>query len=220
MIARLAEGVTLEQARAEITTLARETARNFPQSNQDLVPEVVTYQERANGPQNAVMYWSLLGAAVFVLLIACANVANLLLARSFHRLARSAFGSHWGEPLADRPTVAVESVSLAAIGGVLSVPLVMLGVRLFDQMTQDAGRPYYVTYAIEPSVFAIIAAICLAVGIGFGLAPAWHSAKADVNVSMKEGSGSSGSRRQHLGGDDDRVAGSGSRSSCCLAQGC
>jgi putative ABC transport system permease protein len=197
VIARLAGGVTLEQARAEITNLARETARNFPQSNQDLVPEIVTYQEHANGPQNAVMYWSLLAAAVFVLLIACANVANLLLARSFHRSRevsiRVALGaSRWRIVR----QLLVESVLLAAIGGVLSVPLVMLGVRVFDQMTRDAGRPYYVTYAIEPSVFAIIAAICLAVGIGFGLAPAWHSAKADVNVSMKEGSASSGSRRQ------------------------
>jgi len=199
-IARLADGVTLEQARAEITTLARETARNYPQSNQDLVPEVVTYQEQANGPQNAVMYWSLLAAAVFVLLIACANVANLLLARSFHRTRevsiRVALGaSRWRIVR----QLLVESVSLAAIGGVLSVPLVMLGVRLFDRMTQDAGRPYYVTYAIEPSVFALIAAICLAVGVGFGLAPAWQSAKADVNVSIKEGSGSgSGSRRQRF----------------------
>ncbi|HZL96364.1 MAG TPA: ABC transporter permease [Vicinamibacterales bacterium] len=197
VIARLAEGVTLEQARAEITNLARETARKFPQSNQDLVPEIVTYQEQANGPQNAVMYWSLLGAAVFVLLIACANVANLLLARSFHRSRevsiRVALGaSRWRIVR----QLIVESVSLAAIGGVLSVPLVMLGVWMFDQMTRDAGRPYYVTYAIEPSVFAIIAASCLAVGIGFGFAPAWHSAKADVNVSMKEGSASSGSRRQ------------------------
>ena len=199
-IARLADGVTLEQARAEITTLARETARNYPQSNQDLVPEVVTYQAQARGPQNVVMYWSLLGAAVFVLLIACANVASLLLARSFHRARevsiRVALGaSRWRIVR----QLLVESVSLAAIGGVLSVPLIMLGVRLFDRMTQDAGRPYYVTYAIEPSVFALIAAICLAVGVGFGVAPAWQSAKADVNVSIKEGSGSgSGSRPQRF----------------------
>jgi len=198
LIARLAEGVTLEQARAEITNLARETARVYPQSNRDLVPEVVTYQERANGPRTAVMYWSLLGAALFVLVIACANVANLLLARSFHRAReisiRVALGATRWRVVRQ---LLVESVSLAAVGGVMSLPLVMLGVRLFDYMTQDAGRPYYVSFAIDPTVFAVVAAICLAVGIGFGVAPAWHSATADVNVSIKEGSGAgSGSRRQ------------------------
>jgi predicted permease len=185
--------VTLDQARAEITNLARETAREYPDSNRDLLPEVVTYQELATGPQTQVMYWSLLGASLFVLLIACANVANLLLARSFHRSRevsiRVALGaSRWRIVR----QLLVESVLLALIGGVLSLPLVMAGVRLFDQMTRDAGRPYYVTYAIDPSIFVLIAAICLAVGIGFGLAPAWHSASADVNVSIREGSSSSG----------------------------
>jgi putative ABC transport system permease protein len=140
----------------------------------------------------------LLGAAVFVLLIACANVANLLLARSFHRSRevsiRVALGATRGRAVRQ---LLVESVSLAAIGGVMSLPLVMVGVRLFDWMTRDASRPYYVTYAIDPSVFAIIAAICLAAGIGFGVAPAWHSANADVIVGIKEGASvSSGSRRQ------------------------
>jgi len=194
LIARLADGVTLEQARAEITNLARETARAYPQSNQDLVPEVATYQEQANGPQTTMVYWSLLGAASFVLLIACANVANLLLARSIHRARevgiRVALGANRWRIVRQ---LLVESVSLASIGGVLSLPLVMLGVQLFDRMTQDAGRPYYVTYAIDPWVFAIVAAICLAVGVGFGLAPAWHSARADVNASIKDGTGSSSS---------------------------
>ena len=157
LIARLAEGVTLEQARAEITNLARETARVYPQSNRDLVPEVVTYQERANGPRTAVMYWSLLGAALFVLVIACANVANLLLARSFHRAReisiRVALGATRWRVVRQ---LLVESVSLATVGGVMSLPLVMLGVRLFDYMTQDAGRPYYVSFAIDPTVFGSV----------------------------------------------------------------
>jgi putative ABC transport system permease protein len=193
LIARLADGVTLEQARAELTNIARETARAYPESNQDLVPEVVTYQERANGRQTPVVYWSLLGAAIFVLLIACANVANLLLARSIHRARevgiRVAIGAN---RLRIVRQLLVESVSLAAIGGVLSVPLVMLGVRLFDWMTRDAGRPYYVTYSIDASIFALIASICVAVGVAFGLAPAWHSARADVNTVVKEGSVSTG----------------------------
>lgn len=198
LIARLAPGVTLQQAQAEMTNLARETARAFPESNKDLLPRVETYQAYANGPQTATMYWSLLAAAVFVLLIACANVANLLLVRSFHRLRevsiRTALGATRWRIVQQ---LLMESVVLAAVAGVLSVPLVMLGLRLFDWMTRDAGRPYYVTYTVDVSVFAVIAALCLAVGIAFGLAPAWHLARADVNVGMKEGTAAaSGSRRQ------------------------
>ena len=198
VIARLAEGVTLEQARAEIANLARATARDYPESNRDLMPEVVPYQELVTGPQTSLMYWSLLGASLLVLLIACVNVANLLLARSVRRSRevgiRVALGANRWRIVRQ---LLVESVSIAAIGGVLSLPLVMGAVRLFDRMTQGAGRPYYVTYAIDPSVFAIIAAICLTVGIGFGIVPAWHSASADANVSLKDGAGStSGSRHQ------------------------
>jgi predicted permease len=188
VVARLAEGVTLEQARAELSTLARETARDFPQSNQDLVPELQTYRERANGPQVKVMYWSLLGAGVLVLLIACVNVANLLLARAIHRTRevsiRVALGADRGRIVRQ---LLVESVSLASIGGALSIPLVFLGVRLFDLMTQDAGRPYYVTLTTDLSVFAVVAGVCVIVGIGFGLAPAWHSARTDVNAGIREG---------------------------------
>lgn len=188
LIARLADGVTLEQARAELTTLAQQTAREFPQSNKDLVPELETYQERANGPQVRVMYWSLLGAAVLVLLIASANVANLLLARAIHRSRevsiRVALGAHRGRIVRQ---LLVESVSLASIGGALSIPLVSLGVWLFDRMTQDAGRPYYVTLTTDLSVFAVVAGVSLIVGIGFGLAPAWYSANTDVIAGIKEG---------------------------------
>ena len=198
VIARLAEGVTLEQARAEIANLAGATARDYPESNRDLMPEVVPYQELITGPQTSLMYWSLLGASLLVLVIACVNVANLLLARSVRRSRevgiRVALGANRWRIVRQ---LLVESVSIAAIGGVLSLPLVMGAVRLFDRMTQGAGRPYYVTYAIDPSVFAIVAAICLTVGIGFGIVPAWHSASADANVSLKDGAGSSsGSRHQ------------------------
>ena len=196
VIARLADGVTLEQAHAEMTALAEQTARDFPESNRDLVPELETYRERANGPQARVMYWSLLGAAIFVLLIACANVANLLLARAIQRSRevglRVALGANRWRIVRQ---LLVESVSLAAIGGALSIPLVSLGVWLFDQMTLDAGRPYYVTYTTDPSIFAIVAAVCLLVGIGFGLAPAWYSASIDVTLGIRAGSSPGGRTR-------------------------
>jgi predicted permease len=198
LIARLADGVTLKQARAELANLSAATARAYPQSNQDLVADVTTYQEYVNGPQTPLIYWSLLGAAFFVLLIACVNVANMLLARALHRsrevgIRLALGGSRWRIVR----QLLVESVSLAAIGGALSVPFVMVAVGLLDRMTKGAGRPYYVTYTIDPWVFAIIAGICLIVGIGFGIAPAWQSASIDINTGIKEGSASTGdSRRQ------------------------
>ena len=198
LIARLSDGVTVEQARDEMANLGRETARAYPSSNRDLVPDVMTYRAYANGPQTPLTYWSLLAAALFVLLIGCANVANLLLARSIHRARevsiRVALGANRWRIVRQ---LLIESVVLASIGGLLSIPLVMMGLRLFDRLTQDAGRPYYVTYAVDPWMYAVIAALCLVVGIGFGLAPAWHSARADVNANIKEGAGSStGSRPQ------------------------
>jgi predicted permease len=198
LIARLTNGVSLSQARTELAALAAETARQHPQSNKDLVPEVLTYREWANGPQAPQTYGALLAAASFVLLIACVNVANLLLARSLHRTRevslRIALGaSRWRIVR----QLLVESVTMAVIGGALSVPLVLLTVQVFDRMTRDTGRPYYVTYSVDPWVFAVTAAICLAVGIGFGLVPAWRSANTDVNAGIREGGTSSDSRRQH-----------------------
>jgi len=140
VIARLADGVTLEQARAEITNIARATARDYPESNRDLMPDVLPYQELATGPQTSLTYWSLLGASLLVLLIACVNVANLLLARSVRRTReigiRVALGANRWRIVQQ---LLVESVSIAAIGGVLSVPLVMGGVRLLDRMTRMPG---------------------------------------------------------------------------------
>jgi ABC-type antimicrobial peptide transport system permease subunit len=84
-IGRLADGVTLAQARAEIASRSARLARDFPDTNKDYKPSVMTFNQRTAGPQLRLIFLSLMGAVAFVLLIACANVANLLLGRAAGR---------------------------------------------------------------------------------------------------------------------------------------
>jgi predicted permease len=134
-----------------------------------------------------------MGAVAFVLLIACANVANLLLARASSRArevgVRVSLGATRGRIVRQ---LLVESVLLAWISGVAGLGLSVLGIRWFDSTTQNIGRPYYMVFDMDASVFAFLAAVCVATGIVFGLAPAIHISKTNVNEVLKEG-GRSGS---------------------------
>jgi putative ABC transport system permease protein len=194
---RLAPGVSLEQARAEMLAIGQRLTEEYPDTNQNLQPRVRPFVELVNGGPIKAMFLSLLGAVGFVLLIACANVANLLLARSAHRSREIAVRVSLG---AGRWRIVrqllIESALLAVISGILGLGLGVLGVRLFDAATQDVGKPYWMEFTLDPIVFAYLAAICLGTAVLFGLAPALHIAKTDVNDVLKEGgrSGSAGMR--------------------------
>jgi putative ABC transport system permease protein len=190
---RLADGVTIAQARAELNGVASRLAHDFPATNKDISPTVMTFNERYNGGQIRLMFLSLMGAVGFVLLIACANVANLLLARSANRSREISVRVSLG---ATRRRIVrqllVESVLLAVIGGVLGLGLSIVGIRLFDAAVADVGKPYWIRFTFDGRVFMFLAAICLGTGVIFGLAPALHVSKTDINEVLKEG-GRSGS---------------------------
>jgi putative ABC transport system permease protein len=194
LIGRLADGVTIGQARAEISAVASRLASEHPETNKDLVPEVMTYNERVRAPQLRLIFWSLMGAVGFVLLIACANLANLLLARAAQRSREMSVRISIG---ATRWRIVrqllVESVLLASLGGILSLPLAILGIRFFDAATQDVGKPYWMEFSMDGQVFAFFAAICLGTGVIFGLAPALHVSRTNVHEVLKEGGRSASS---------------------------
>ena len=81
----------------------------------------------------------------------------------------------------------VESVLLSIISGLFGLALAYVGVRLFDAATQDVGKPYWIKFTMDAQVFAFFAAVCLGTGIVFGLAPALHVSKTDLNEVLKEG---------------------------------
>jgi predicted permease len=203
VMGRLAPTASQEQAHAELQTIGQRLSNDYPDTNKSIQPRVQSYNQRvAGGPIRAV-FLSLMGAVAFVLLIACANVANLLLARSAFRSREIAVRVSLG---ATRWRIVrqllIESVMLALISGVLGFALSIFGVRWFDAATQDVGKPYWMTFTMDPSVFAFLAAVCLGTGVIFGLAPALHVSKTDVNEVLKEGgrSGTGGIRARRWTG--------------------
>jgi predicted permease len=194
---RTKPGVTRQAAVAEITGIARQLEQQYPDTNKNISVEVMTFNERFNGGPIRAVFLSLLGAVGFVLLIACANVANLLLARSSSRAREVAVRVALG---ASRTRVVrqllVESVLLAFLGGLFGLGLAHVSVRLFDAAVADVGKPYWIAFTFDPTVFAYFAAICLTTGIVFGLAPALQVSKTNINDVLKEGGrGSAGAVR-------------------------
>ncbi len=188
VIGRLADGATRAQAQGELSAIVARLAHDFPKTNEGIVPTIIPYNERQRGPQIRILFLALMGAVAFVLLIACSNVANLLLAKAAHRAREISVRVSLG---ASRWRVVrqllVESVLLAVVSGVFGFALSILGIRWFDAVTQDVGKPYYMDFRMDATVFAFFTAVCLATGIVFGLAPALHVSKTNVNEVLKEG---------------------------------
>jgi putative ABC transport system permease protein len=193
----LAPGVTRQQAQSELINISKKLESENPDTNKDVQARVQTFNESQNGGPIRTVFLSLMGAVAFVLLIACANVANLLLSRATNRAreisVRMSLGASRWRVIRQ---LLIESVMLAAISGLGGLGIAAIGIRLFDRATQDVGRPYWIQFTMDGTVFGFFALICLGTGIIFGLAPALHISKTDVNEVLKEGgrSGSAGAR--------------------------
>jgi predicted permease len=195
---RLSPGATRAQALTELTGIAARLATAYPDTNKDYRSVIIqSFNEAFNGGKVRVVFLAMMGAVGFVLLIACANVANLQLARSVRRsreiAVRMALGaSRWRIVR----QLLVESVLLGCLGGLIGLGLAVVGVRLFDRAVTNVGKPYWIVFSFDPTVFAYLAAVCVLTGILFGLAPALQVSRTNVNEILKEGGrGNAGGRR-------------------------
>jgi predicted permease len=197
LFGRLAPGVTLKQAQTELTGINKNLERQYPDTNKSMDAEIMTFNQRFNGGPIRIVFLALMGAVGFVLLIACANVANLLLARSARRsrevAVRIALGASRARVVGQ---LLVESTLLAFLGGIFGWLLSLVGVRLFDMAVADVGKPYWIKFTMDMTVFGFLVAVCFATGIIFGIVPALQVSKTNLNEILKEsGRGNAGGRR-------------------------
>ena len=200
---KLAPGVSQAAAQAELSLAAQRFAAQYPDSNRDVRFQLHGFNEVAlRGPIRTV-FLVLLGAVGFVLLIACANVANLLLARAVGRAReisiRVALGA--GRWRVVRQLL-IESLLLAGAGGVIGLAFAQWGIRAFDAAVIATGKPQWIDFAMDYRAFAYLAAITLATAVLFGMVPALRLARMDVGTALKEGGRGSGGgiRGRYLSG--------------------
>jgi predicted permease len=192
----LKPATTVEEANADLRVTSGRLAEEFPDTNKESQALVRTFHDTYNaGPIRAVFYM-MLGAVGFVLLIACANVANMMLSRALARsreiAVRTAMGASRWQIVRQ---LLVESVLLSSLGGLLGLGLSIAGVHAFDVATADVGKPYWIFFEMDWRAFSYFAVISVLSGIVFGIVPALRASRVDLNTAMKEGSPGAGSHR-------------------------
>jgi predicted permease len=195
-IGRLKPGITLEQAKADLQAVAANLARAYPDANKGTSANILPMKQSMVGDIEPYLF-ALLAAVGFVLLIACVNVANLLLARSTVRTRefaiRAALGASQGRIMRQ---LLVESSLLAAAGGGLGLALAAWGTQAALARLPTA-LPRATEIGIDARALLFTAVISLAAGILFGLAPALKTARPDLQETLKEGArGSVGTRHR------------------------
>jgi putative ABC transport system permease protein len=202
VIGRLKPGVSLEQAQAEMKTIGQRIEEQHNESHANTTIKLIPLQEQIVGSVKPVLF-VLLGAVAFVLLIACANVANLLLARSTARqreiAIRVAIGASRSRLIRQFLT---ESLLLALIGGALGVVLAHWGVAALVAGIPDFqlnSMPYLRDLKIDSSIVLFTFGLSLVTGVIFGLIPALQASNPQLHATIKEGGQSSvGAGRRRL----------------------
>jgi predicted permease len=197
-IARLKPGVTIEQARQEINALNRRLAESFPDLRNTTV-SVRWFGEAGATPLFRPLMAALLGVTVVVLLVACANLANLLLARATARRReigiRLAVGAGRGRLVRQLLT---ESLVLALSGGVVGVLIALWGKDSMAALLPAAPFPIFIAYELDARVLGVAFAVSVLTGVVFGLVPALQASRVDLVPALRDGASTGPVSRSRL----------------------
>jgi putative ABC transport system permease protein len=189
VLARLAPGVTFGQADSEVKAVAGRLAALYPETNEGRGARLLPLRDELASDEMQLIILTMMGAVACVLLIACANVANLLLARATARqreiAVRAAFGAGRGRIVRQLLT---ESLLIALAGAVLGIAFGHFGIRWMEAAIPASNQsPYWMQFTIDGKVLLFILSLAVLTGLLFGLAPALQAGQADLNSTLKEG---------------------------------
>jgi putative ABC transport system permease protein len=192
----LAEGVSRDQASVEFAGIASQLASEYPETNEGVTSVIKPYTEEFIGSEERGILLSMLFTVVLVLIIACANVANLLLARAAGRSRDLAIRTAMG---ADRWRVMTqmlaEAAVLAVLGAAIGTGIAWIGIDLFDRAVSKTDPPFWLDFSLDTPILLFVMAIAGLSALVAGGIPAVKASGADVNSVLKDESrGSSGLR--------------------------
>lgn len=187
VVGRLRDGATIDQAMVELTGIAQRLEAEYPQTNQNIRPNAVPYVKGFIGDEPVKMLYTALGAVFMVLLIACANVANLLISRAAARSrevgVRTAMGASSVRIVRQFLT---ESFILAVVGGVIGLGVAWLGIRIFNNAIAPTDPPFWINIGLHGDVLLFVLAITLLASLLAGGIPAWQASRSNVADVLKD----------------------------------
>ena len=192
MVARLKTGTGVSQAQAQAASIAAQIEREFPETNRGVGADVLPYTKTILGPEIYTLLYTMLGAGIGVLLIACVNVSNLLVARASLRrrevAVRMALGAGRSRVVRQHLTeVGVLAVLGAALGALFSVA----GMRWFTDAISVNPPPFWMTFGLDYRVMLFVLALIVIASLFAGGLPALHAARVDAAGALKDDSRSS-----------------------------
>jgi putative ABC transport system permease protein len=196
VLGRLKDGVTIEEAEARMAPVASALASEYPESNAGAVAEVRRFTEGSLGEEERATLLAMLATSGLVLLVACANVANLLLARAASRTrdvaVRVAMGATRARVIA---TVLAESLVLGVAGAALGSFFAWVGIGMFRSAVLETDIPYWMKFQLDGPILAFVALAAAAAALVSGIIPALRVSTADLNAVLKDESRGSSSLR-------------------------